>query len=224
VVPAFNEQGSIESALSELISTFHLLGIDWEIIVVDDGSVDQTVEFAKQFSRNPGFKLVQHKTNQGIGAAFRSGVMAASNDFVILVPVDNPLSVDDLMTYIPPMKNCDIVVGVRTERVGYKWYTRWMSWVYNRILIPNLFNIGISDVNWIQAYRREIFHSGLIQIECNGVFFLVEMLVKAKRNRLIVAEVPANMTKRLHGKGTVTKISAICRTFFDMIRFFVKTI
>ena len=114
------------------------------------------------------------------------------------------------------------MVGVRSERVGYTRFAKFASYVYNRILVPLLFNIGVADVNWIQVYRRSLFSDGIIQFQNSRIFFLVEILVQAKRNRLIIAEVPSRMRKRLVGEPTCSRFSTIFITLIDAFRFFMK--
>ena len=87
-------------------------------------------------------------------------------------------------------------------------------------MIPLLFNIGISDVNWIQVYRRSHFINGTLSIGDSKIFFLVEILVKAKQNKLIIAEIPSKMRRRLYGMPTCSRFSVMWRTFWDAIKFF----
>ncbi len=138
----------------------------------------------------------------------------------MFVPVDNPLDIEDMEAYLPRMDVCDIVVGYRVERLGYSGFARFASFVYNRILIPLLFNIGLTDVNWIQVYRRNLFSSGIIRFDNSRFFYLVEILVKARRQGLIIAEVPARMKRRMYGRATNTRLSVIARTIYDMLKFF----
>ncbi|HON57340.1 MAG TPA: hypothetical protein PLJ38_10005, partial [bacterium] len=68
--------------------------------------------------------------------------------------------------------------------------------------------------------RRVIFTEKIIEIENNGIFFLAEILIKAKRLHLIIAEVPTKMKKRLHGKPTCFKFTAMFQTFINMLKLF----
>lgn len=222
-MPAYNEEPSIESAALKVVSVFGALGLDWELVIVDDNSRDRTAEIARAVAaQHPEVRLVKHSQNQGIGGAFRTGVQCAVKDFVMLVPVDNPLDLAEIEVFLPRMATCDIVIGVRAERIGYNWFARFASFTYNRILIPLLFNVGVSDVNWITVYRRSIFSSGGVEIKYSGIFFFVEILVRARRKLLVLAEVPATMRRRLHGKASSARLSVMWRTFWDMIGFFIS--
>jgi len=223
IMPAYNEEKSLEEAVSYTIKAFQSLNIEFEIIIVNDNSKDDTGKIADDLARtNKNVYCVHHKKNQGVGGAFRTGVFNAHNDFVIFIPADSPLDAEDLEVYLARMEFSDIVVGYRTERIGYTFFGRLSSFVYNRLLVPIFFNIGLSDVNWIQVYKRKLFTDGIIEIEHTGIFFLVEILIKARRQHLVITDVPAKMKKRIYGKATCTRFSTMLQTFFDMVKFFYK--
>ena len=134
-----------------------------------------------------------------------------------------PLTPEDLKPYLSRVGVCDIVVGVRVKRIGYTVFARFASFCYNRIMIPLFFNIGISDANWIQVYRRHYFEDGTLNIGKTKIFFLVELLIQARRNNLIIVEIPSGMNRRLYGIPTCTRFSVMWATFWDAIKFFIKS-
>lgn len=220
IIPAHNEELDLEAMVQRTRETFQQSGVDAEIIIVNDCSTDATGAIADRLAAAcPDVLAYHHPVNRGAGQAFKTGLQYAQKEYVMFVPVDNPLDTEDLQAYLPRMPWCDVIVGVRVERVGYPPLGRFASFMYNRIFVPLLFNIGVADVNWIQAYRRSLFTEGVLSFEDTRIFFLVEILVRARMNRLIIGEVPAVMKKRLHGKPTCLKPAVISRTFFDMLRF-----
>ena len=222
-MPAFNEESNIRSAVHQNIETFSSKGLDFEIIIIDDNSSDRTREIGDELAKEfPHVRCFYHEENLGPGGAFKTGVMQSNKEYIIFVPFDNPLTVEDIEVYLPRVGICDIIVGVRVARVGYSKIARFASFFYNRILIPLMFNIGISDLNWIQIYRRKHFSDGTLKISNTQVFFLVEILVQAKEKQLIIAEVPSKMKRRLHGIPTCERFSTMWVTFFDAVKFFIK--
>ena len=223
IVPAFNEEQGLEKAVEQTLQTFSDMGLEHECIIVDDGSTDGTWAVAQSLdARFAQVRAVSNGDNKGIGYSFRRGIEGATQEFVVFVPVDNPLEPDDVEAYLGRMDVCDIVVGCRAERVGYSQFGLFASFVYNRIMVPLLFNLGISDVNWIQFYRRALFEDGTLAFESDRIFFLVEILVQARRKGLIIAEVPAKMRRRMYGKATCARFSTMAKTFFEMVRYFIK--
>ena len=222
-MPAYNEEQNVRSTIQKNIKTFSSLGLDYEIIIVNDHSVDNTGQIADELAQKHSvIQVFHHPTNQGPGEAFKTGIAHSEKEYVILAPFDNPLSLEDMQAYLPRIGVCDIVVGVRVTRVGYSWITRFASFFYNRIMIPLLFNIGVSDANWIQIYRRRYFEDKTLTIGNSKIFFLVELLVQARRNKLIIAEVPSRMKRRLHGRAMCTRFSVIWETFWSALRYFWK--
>jgi glycosyltransferase involved in cell wall biosynthesis len=223
VMPAFNEGPVLEEAVEIMLQTLKELDADAEVIIVNDCSIDDTADRADRLSGTyVNVKVIHHHENTGIGGAFMTGVRSATKDYVMLIPVDNPLKPDDLKAYLARMGVCDIIVGVRAERVGYDPFSSFASFVYNRILVPLFFNIGISDVNWIQAYRRGIFREDCIVPKYTGIFFLVETLVKARQMNLVIVEIPATMSRRFHGTPSSAKIGTMWKTLWDLWSFFLK--
>ncbi|MEI6437681.1 MAG: glycosyltransferase family 2 protein [Candidatus Omnitrophota bacterium] len=223
VMPVFNEEKNIEAALSRTMASLEALKIVWEIVVVNDASRDGTSALARQLAAGSSrVKVVEHHVNQGIGRAFRTGIENASLDYVILIPADNPPAPDDLRPFLGPMGSFDIIAGVRERREGYTPILAFLSYCYNRIFIPLLFGLRLRDVNWIQAYRRSIFTEGGIRIEHPGIFFFVEVLVKAKRKGFSIIEVPSRMQKRLYGRPTISRLPVIMRIFRDAVGFFFQ--
>ncbi len=223
VMPVFNEEQGLEKALARTVSALEALGIVHEVVIVDDASRDQTLVLARQLAlRYRRVSVVSHQFNQGIGRAFRTGIEKAVLDYVILIPADNPPSADDLQPFLEPMEQYDIIAGVRERREGYTPLLALLSFTYNRVFIPLLFQLNLKDVNWIQAYRRKIFTDGGIRIEHAGIFFFVEVLVKARRRGFSVIEVPSRMHKRLYGRPTISRFPVIMKIFRDAVVFFVQ--
>jgi glycosyltransferase involved in cell wall biosynthesis len=221
IMPAYNEGQNFREAVLHTHRTFQTLGCDFELILVNDHSTDGTSEVVDALAEAyPHVQSYHHNTNLGAGAAFRTGIAHASKDFVLFAPVDSPLDPQDFELYLPRMRVCDIVVGRRTERVGYTRFARFASFTYNRIIVPLLFNIGVSDVNWIQVYRRKHFTDGTLFFHSSRIFFLVEILIRARLGQLIIAEVPAKMRRRIYGKPTCTRLSVMVGTLIEMARFF----
>jgi len=223
IMPAYNEKHILEEAVLRTFKTFQSFSFDFEMIIVNDNSFDKTGEIAEKVAcANKNIKVIHHKKNQGAGAAFQTGINHATKEFVAFVPMDSPMDIQDIDIYIPWLDVCDIVVGSRVERVGYTRFAHFASFVYNRILVPLLFNVGIADVNWIQIYRKNLFADGIIKFNPTRFFFLVEILVEARRHRLIIVEVPSKMKKRISGKANHSSFFIILEALCDMLRYFRK--
>src|SRR5579863_2858897 len=113
ILPCFNEEDNVSRFESEVFAHFNRLALRCEYIIVDDGSTDQTFEKAQKLARsNPNIRILKHATNQGLGAALRTGFAAATGDAILTLDSDLTFDVQEadrlLKVYEP---NVDCVSG-----------------------------------------------------------------------------------------------------------------
>lgn len=219
VIPAYNEEAIIKSAVEVAHEILQDAKIDFEIIVVNDGSNDKTENvLRKSFSNTPQIIIQYKKSNEGFGSAVKTGIELSSKQFIFCVPADSPLTTDLFLAFMENIDKADVLVSYRKERVGYSPRMLLNSWVYH-FLISNLFNIKLRDYNWIHLYNRKIFDEGKIEIEYKGIFMLAEILIKAKRAGFTFYEFEVEQKERLTGIATASKLVAILKTISEMVHF-----
>lgn len=220
IIPAYNEEEAIEKSLLKNHSVLSGFKLDYEVIVVDDGSTDKTKEIAeKVVAKIPKFKLYS-KIHEGIGGTIRKGIEQACKDYVIFVVVDSPLTHKILENFINNVHKADILTGYRIERKGYSWRMRLNSNIFH-FLISFLFNMSLIDYVWIHMYPRKMFEND-VKIEYKGIFMLAEVLIKANAKGYTFYEFPVEMGERKTGKATAASYKAAFITLFDLIDFFIK--
>src|SRR5262245_12353385 len=124
VMPAYNEEAVIGRILDEL----HQQGNFYEIIVVDDGSSDQTIPVAQEH----GAKIVRHPYNIGNGAAVKSGIREASGDIIVLMDADGQHPPTDVMRLVSYVGDYDMVVGARTKASDSAMHRNVANDIFNR--------------------------------------------------------------------------------------------
>ena len=213
IVPACNEAEGIEEAVGSLLSAFEEVGEPFEILLVDDGSRDATPALADALAaRDPRVRVFHHGRNRGLGAAIRTGVQSARGTFIVGSPADSPLDAAQIrrfhetmepqaaFAYLPGSRACDIAVGFRPARAGYRPWTRFMSWGY-RWMLRLMFRMWLRDFNWICMYRREALER--VAFTRDDFVALPEILIKAKRAGLRLVSVPCPMRARRTGRASV---------------------
>jgi glycosyltransferase involved in cell wall biosynthesis len=216
VVPAYNEEKSLEASVASLVQSAEQVIPSYEIIVVNDGSRDRTGILLDQLcQRYPKVKAIHHQQNQMIGGSFLSALRQASASHVILVPVDNPLSAEMLNRFIQSAENADIVVGKRDQRTGYKIWMSALSKIYWLFCVL-LFRVHISDFTWISLYDREKILK--LSPQFTGICIFPEILVKASGRGLKLTEIKCPMIARKTGKATVSRIPRIVHLFLETFR------
>lgn len=126
VIPAYDEAQAIGTVLDQLLR----LNLDAEIIVVDDGSQDNTAEIARSRS---GVRVVEHAYNVGNGAAVKSGIRAARGFFLVLMDGDGQHRPEDVTRLLACAERYDMVVGARTAASETELHRDLANWLYNRI-------------------------------------------------------------------------------------------
>jgi glycosyltransferase involved in cell wall biosynthesis len=214
VVPAFNEEESLASAISEIRSNVAALSIPFEIVIVNDGSSDRTGAIADELSRaDPAIRAIHHPKNRRVGAALKTGAAHARHRWMVLNPVDNPIPTTELQDMLAASKDVAIVVGYRSERAGYRPWMRFASRVYHDMLSV-LFGLRLKDFNWCCLYQTEVLRATPMQNE--GILGFPEVLIRAHHAGHALAEVPLSMRARVTGRPTVSKVRVLANTVVDV--------
>ena len=216
VVPAFNEEPLLADVTRRLQASLATLGTASEIILVNDGSRDRTGEIADHLARElPGVTAV-HQANQGIGGAFRTGAARATGEYVMLWPADMPAEPGDLAPFTGALGQADVIVGVRSSRVGYGPLMHLNSWLYPR-LVALLFGLRLRDVNWIHAYRRRRLLE--VRLTQAGIPMLAEALVRLRDQGATLLEVDVVMRPRTTGIPSASRPRVMWKTLAGLLRF-----
>src|SRR5579863_2759509 len=153
VIPAYNEEQAVGPVVAELREVLDSQGIEAEIIVVDDGSVDRTAQAAAA----AGARVLRHRSNRGYGAALKSGIAAASHDSVVITDADGTYPCKYIPEMLARLETADMVVGARIgANVQIPLVRKPAKWVLNR-LANYMTNAKIPDLNsGLRAFRRNV--------------------------------------------------------------------
>ena len=218
-IPAYNEAANLESCVQVLQEKLGALGVDAELLIVDDGSQDGGGALAEQLAgRWRNLRVIHHPTNRGTGAAFVTAVAAAQGEWMILIPADLALDPDELGRYLEAAPQADVVVGLRSDRSDYNWARLLISWVNIR-LVQVLFGMHLRQFQYISLYRTAVLRQ--IEIEyCQSAFFLAEILIKARDLGCRLVEVEIHYLPRQAGKATGAHPALVLRTVRDIFHYY----
>jgi len=215
VVPAYNEEASLVSAVRYMAGELATLPVPGEMVIVDDGSADRTGELADELAGSiRGVRAVHHAVNQGWGQAVRTGIANCKHEYLVLSPVDSPLSAAELTAFLEAAPDADIVAGYRTRRAGYPTWLSLGSRGYHH-LVSAMFGLRVRDVNWVHLYRRTAIES--LPLRLSGIAFPAEVLARATRRGFRIVEVRCEMRPRVTGRSTVTRPRVIARALRDVV-------
>jgi glycosyltransferase involved in cell wall biosynthesis len=221
VIPMFNEEANIDHAVEYAVYALNEHAAEYEIIIVDDASTDQSPEIVRRaIAGNPRIRLISHDFNQKLGASLRTGFAAAQYELVLYMDADLPFDPDVLGRAVRAMNltRADVVSGYRFDRTteGLKrtLYTIAYNW-----LIRILFRVYIRDVNFsFKLMRREVLNA--IQLQSEGSLIDAELIVKARNRGFIIQQIGLDYFPRVLGTSHLSSPAVIVKIFRELISLF----
>ncbi len=154
VLPVFNESEHLDREVKRIAAALDESGLSYEVIVVDDGSTDDSASIA---ARLEGVRLIRFGTNRGSGSARKFGTMQARGEVVVWTDVDMTYPNDEIPQLVKALDGCDQVVGARTTEAGTVKYIRAPAKWFIRRLASYLARTEIPDLNsGFRAFRRDV--------------------------------------------------------------------
>ncbi len=216
ILPAWNEADVISQAVAEGDAALSQVASDYEIIVVDDGSTDDTAGIVRELSKsNEHVRLIQHSPNQGYGAVIRTGFAAAEHDLVVFTDSDCQFDLTELDRFVLLSDRYDVVCGYRIDRKDTPLRCLY-SKIYN-LLVRMLLGTGVRDVDCaLKMFHRDVAKQ--LPISGNGFLVNSEILTRAKQLGCSVVEVGVSHRPRMLGESTVS-IRHIPKVLTSLVRF-----
>jgi glycosyltransferase involved in cell wall biosynthesis len=215
VMPALDEEENIGAALESATRMGERLFAEHEIVVVDDGSRDRTASLVNEAAgRDPRIRLVQHPSNLGYGAAFRSGVQAARLDLVLFTDSDNQFDLMEVERLLEALARADVAVGYRIRRSeGFPRRFAMAAW---RWVIRMTLGISYRDVDCaFKLFPRELVQA--MPLGSSGAMISAEVLARLREAEATVEEVGVHHFPRTAGRATGLRLRVILRAFRELI-------
>ena len=194
LVPAKDEAGNLPMFMEQAAAAFATTHIDFEVIVIDDGSEDDTWTVLLGLAeRYPFLRLARHRVRRGIADALRTGYLRARAAILVFYPADLQFKPEDIPRLVAPILagESDMVTGFKQGHYEKKFVSR----IYNG-LSRALFHVPVKDLNSVKAYRREIMEIVPIRPDWHRY-----MIVIAAANGFTVSEIPVPLYPRHAGKS-----------------------
>jgi len=199
VVPAYNEEENLEKNIKKYYSYLTRQNYDFEIIIVNDGSKDNTEQISQNLSDNfSHITLLNKEKNQGKGAAIRDGLLAGQGDFLLFLDADNASSIDNLGQAWPLLKDCDLVIGSRSpkdakgarQEISQNFIKRTLG-IFGNKLIRTLTIKDIYDTQCgFKIFTKKSVDSIVAKTKINRWAIDIEILIIAKKQNLKIGIIP----------------------------------
>jgi glycosyltransferase involved in cell wall biosynthesis len=216
--PAYNDAPSLPKLIAKTFATLEAHVADYEVIVVNDGSQDNTgavlADLARQYG--PRMRVITHPENRGYGGALRTGFQSATKDFVFYTDGDGQYDVAELPKLLALMdSDVSFVNGYKLER-NDPWHRIFIGKVYNQFA-RFLFNVSLRDIDCdFRLIRRSLLED--IALESTSGTICVELVRKLELCGMEVREVGVHHYARLHGRSQFFRLKSLVTTFGQLMR------
>jgi glycosyltransferase involved in cell wall biosynthesis len=218
IIPCFNEEKNLLIVVQDIIESSGNLNYKIEILIVDDGSKDDTYTLALNLKdKYENISVIKHVQNKGFGAAFWTGVLHANGEYLVLVPGDGECNIKDIISGTVLLDLVDLVIPFVYNKNNRSASRRIISYMFTQ-LINLTFMTRLNYTNGAVIYRTSILKK--LNLKSLGFFFQTEILMRLVKSGYLYAEIPVFLNKR--STGTSKALSPKSLVF--VIRDFLNTI
>ncbi|MCX6995555.1 MAG: glycosyltransferase family 2 protein [Kiritimatiellaeota bacterium] len=217
VIPAHNEGATVTEVVEEVWAIAQQLGLDYEIILVNDGSTDQTGPLAHTLmQRIAQLHLVEYFPGRNYGGALKAGFGAATKELIAFFPADKQFVFSDIVRLLERSAAADIVSGYRANRQD-NFIRKLNAWSWNTLIKMIFGSLGRDIDCGFKLFRRDILNH--VKLVSDGAMLDTELLAGAKACGYGMAEVEVTHLPRTAGRATGAKLIVIVRAVRDLLRF-----
>lgn len=220
--PCINEEGNIENIVKRCEETVKKLKITYEIIIIDDGSTDQTGKIAdKLASENSHIRVIHHPKNLGYGEALKSGFYNARYETIVYTDGDGQFDFAEVTKFLEKIKDHDLVIGYRIKRQDP--FLRRLFGKGWRLTLLAFFHLTLKDVDCgFKMVKRKVLEIIPLLESQRGAMINAELAIKAKKYGFKVTQIGVNHYSRLSGRPTGASMRVIIKSYIELFRLWWK--
>jgi dolichyl-phosphate beta-glucosyltransferase len=217
VIPCYNEEKRISKTLLQNIEFLNEKNIDFEIITVDDGSADDSVQVIEKI---PNVKIVKHEKNQGKGAAVKAGVINSTGDFILFADADNSTPIEELEKFWRKRHDYDILIGSRylpesDIKIKQPWHRNIVTFLGNK-MIRIILGLKYKDTQCgFKLFKKNIAKELFSMQTIDRWGFDIEILYLAKKKKYSVKEIPVSW---INSPDSKVKSFDFLKTFGELLK------
>ncbi len=223
--PCYNEELNLSVTIEKALPIIKKITPHWEILIINDGSKDKTLEVAKKLVKKHGsrLKIINHPKNRGYGAAFKSGLYGSKYKWIVFTDADGQFNFQDIKKLIKKQKEteADLTIGYYLGR-KVPFYRKWGSTIW-QLAVFLLFGLRVKDIDCgFKLMKKEVVDN-IPKLEAErGPFISSEFLIKAKKKGYKTVEIGVRHYERYAGSATGADLNVILAGLTDLLRLWKK--
>ncbi len=220
--PFWNEEKNIEKVVKEAAQVARQLASTWEIIMVDDGSSDATLEKAQKLAKGDPqhLRVISHQSNRGYGAALKSGLEGAKYNLVVFADGDAQFDFTEVSKFLEKADGADIVIGNRTKRLDHPFRHLLMNLL--KVWDFVFFGFYFKDIDCgFKLFKRSALKK-IMPLQSEGAMITTEILARAKVSHLKIVEVGVHHYPRKFGDQSGGNVRVIVRAIIESFRLWIN--
>ncbi len=216
VLPCFNEEENIAQTTRDVLGWFDATGKQGRVIIVNDGSKDNSRTVLEQLTQtDKRVVVIHHDVNKGYGAAITTGCDNATTDLIGFMDSDGQFLAADFDKLLPSIDTTPFVSGVRIHRAD-SFHRKLNSYLYG-LLVSIILSLRVRDLNCgMKLFTRECWQK-VRPTHATGALFNAEVFLNLKAHGIVWADVPVPHYPRLKGNPTGAKPGVIVRMFKELL-------
>lgn len=220
--PCVNEEGNIENTVKQAVEVLRKLKLNYEVIVIDDGSIDKTPQIIDRLAKeNPNIRAIHHQKNLGYGEALKTGFYNAKYDTIVYTDGDGQFDFGEVTKFIDKLDEGDLIIGYRMKRQDPIHRILFAKgWVLS---LFTFFGLRLKDVDCgFKMIKKKVLDT-IPRLESQrGAMINAELAIKTRKYGFRVAQVGVQHYPRKMGKPTGANIRVIIKSYIDLVRLWWK--
>ena len=216
--PCYNEALNLRSTVSKAVVVLDNLKLNWEILIINDGSSDNTKEIAEELIlKNPKIKVINHQKNLGYGEALKSGFEMSKYDVIVYNDGDGQFDFNEVTKFLEKIEDFDLVIGYRIKRRDK--FLRVLFKEGWRLSLLTFFGLTLKDVDCgFKMIRKEVLERIPKLGSTRGGMINAELAIKAKNAGFKIGQIGVHHYPRRFGKPTGANLNVIFRSYLDLFK------
>lgn len=213
--PVFNEEDSIPFLIDSTSKIISKLAVDYELIIIDDGSTDQSLKIAKQLTEGKKqWRIIAHPKNLGYGEVLKTGIKAAKKEWLFFTDSDLQFNLKELADFLPYTNQFQAIIGYRTKRA--EGFSRSLNARLFKAYIDLLFRLHVKDIDCaFKLIKTDLLKN--LTLNSGSAFTSSEILYRLKKKKIKFKELPVSHYPRRYGEASGANIEVIIKACYEAL-------